>query len=649
MNRLLPDVALDWHEIKTLEPAGHAWSKQQQGLAYRDVTRLLGQAKLLAVPDSIDPCEPSKILIIGNGPSTGDLANRGFDSLPPGIDTFGMGAAYRYFREIDWWPDFYALGDKKVVHSHREALASLAHDPAVTTQRFFFSLDISDDPRFEVIDHTSTGDFCYLKALELGYREIYLIGIEGNYVEEIAESRLLTEAEIHERGFDELGLTELARRELRVIATTPDHNPNYFIAGYQQKGDVYSLPRAAKHRQRWGDAANTAESLGVKVTNLSRDSKIRVFPKSSPDHLMGTYGVPGSGSSDVVGDSGSADSLEQSLWFGSFDRQDDRRIDESQVAHDLLRDGLTANKPPRMVDVGAARGQTFRGFAEEHWTVHAFEPNPILYEMLTEQFDWPNVFISDSAVSDRQESDLPFYTSDESVGISTLEPFRPSHMETSRVSSTTLDDYLEECGIVGVDFLKIDTEGLDLMVLKGVDLHRHDVRVILCEFEDRKSVPLGYSMTDMAKHLVSHGFTVYVSEWHPVIRYGGPHHWRRLSRYPYQLEEPDAWGNLIAFKEDPGMRKLAESFQHHLRDSNGSELREVGRYAGINAGKSGKRTAELNNALARIEELETRRNALQNRVEYMANSKSWRLTSPLRAIMNTVKGSSVSEAEGSNE
>lgn len=49
-----------------------------------------------------------KILIIGNGPSPGEIVDLGLENLRPDVDTFGMGAAYRFFRKIHWWPTYYA-------------------------------------------------------------------------------------------------------------------------------------------------------------------------------------------------------------------------------------------------------------------------------------------------------------------------------------------------------------------------------------------------------------------------------------------------------------------------------------------------------------------------------------------------------------
>jgi hypothetical protein len=103
------------------------------------------------------------------------------------------------------------------------------------------------------------------------------------------------------------------------------------------------------------------------------------------------------------------------------------------------------------------------------------------------------------------------------------------------------------------------------MVLKGIDLSRHSVDVVLCEFEDSKTIPLGYTTDDLAEHLESFGYTVYVSEWHPIISYGTRHDWRALKRYPCELEDSNAWGNLIAFKTDPGIFAVTKAINQRMK------------------------------------------------------------------------------------
>ena len=83
----------------------------------------------------------------------------------------------------------------------------------------------------------------------------------------------------------------------------------------------------------------------------------------------------------------------------------------------------------------------------------------------------------------------------------------------------------------------------------------------MCEFEDSKTTPLGYSYHDMAGYLVDKGYAVQVSEWYPVLQYGGNHRWRRFEHYPCELADPRAWGNLIAVLDGGHLRELDRLFR----------------------------------------------------------------------------------------
>ena len=95
-----------------------------------------------------------------------------------------------------------------------------------------------------------------------------------------------------------------------------------------------------------------------------------------------------------------------------------------------------------------------------------------------------------------------------------------------------------------------------MFVLKGLDWVRIKPDIVVCEFEDQKTNNLGYNFHDMATFLKDRGYEVLVSEWHPILRYGIAHDWRRLARYPCKLANPEAWGNLIAFREIPDWQNL---------------------------------------------------------------------------------------------
>lgn len=219
---------------------------------------------------------------------------------------------------------------------------------------------------------------------------------------------------------------------------------------------------------------------------------------------------------------------------------------------DLIFETLRADSAPpgMMIDVGAHYGSELAPYAWWGWEVLAFEPDPANRAVLERKAFGPRVTIIPCAVGEKPATDVPFFSSDESAGISSLSAFRPTHREAAKVSIVTLRDVLAERGINTVRFLKIDTEGHDLFVLKGFPWERLKPDVVFCEFEDGKTLPLGYSFRTLGDFLAQQGYRVLMSEWHPIERYGIAHSWRRLAAYPTDLADPRGWGNFIAFRAD---------------------------------------------------------------------------------------------------
>jgi FkbM family methyltransferase len=224
--------------------------------------------------------------------------------------------------------------------------------------------------------------------------------------------------------------------------------------------------------------------------------------------------------------------------------------DETRIVFDLLKDSVTIGL---MIDVGAHHGSSLATFAEQGWQVIAFEPDTNNRLILTNTFGAKkNIIIDPHACSDHIQSEATFYTSAESTGVSGLSAFLASHQASEKVPVTTLATALEAHHLLAqpVDFLKIDTEGFDLMVLKGFPWQTAaHPKVILCEFENAKTDPLGYNIYDLADFLVDLHYNLLISEWYPVKTYGSCHRWRRFSSYPCQLVDPKGWGNIFAVKE----------------------------------------------------------------------------------------------------
>ncbi len=220
-------------------------------------------------------------------------------------------------------------------------------------------------------------------------------------------------------------------------------------------------------------------------------------------------------------------------------------INEINIIYSFLQKN---SKSSIMIDVGANLGQSLLPFAKENWRIHAFEPDSIHREKLIKTCKhYSNVSISPFALSDQADEKISLYRSKISGGISGLTVFHKSHYFSEYINTMLLSKYVTDSNLENVDFLKIDTEGYDLFVLKGNCWDKFRPRVILCEFENYKTEPLGYDFHDIAGYLIEQGYELLISEWDPVIEYGNQPRWRRFISYPCDLLDPEASGNIIAF------------------------------------------------------------------------------------------------------
>ncbi|MEQ8934205.1 MAG: FkbM family methyltransferase, partial [Amphiplicatus sp.] len=250
-------------------------------------------------------------------------------------------------------------------------------------------------------------------------------------------------------------------------------------------------------------------------------------------------------------------------FVSGLSREELASVDETGVVSRVLSD--RKGRTHVMLDIGAHHGSSARYFDDLDWTIHCFEPDPSNRAKLAKAFGAaPNVTIDPRAVSDAPAQGVAFFQSQESTGISGLHAFRDTHAETGRVDVTTVAEIVADLSLAHVDFLKIDVEGFDFSVLKGVPWDTLRPDVIECEFEDAKTKTMGHTWRDIAAYLEERGYSVYVSEWHPIIRYGVRHDWRRVSRYIDADIPADAWGNLLAFRKDPGLPTLRAAFRASL-------------------------------------------------------------------------------------
>jgi len=144
-----------------------------------------------------------------------------------------------------------------------------------------------------------------------------------------------------------------------------------------------------------------------------------------------------------------------------------------------------------LFDVGANDGsytRYLRQIAPEA-RIHAFEPHPTTFGILRARAAAPGVTLVNMALSDTAGTMRLFDFADAdgssqaSLAQASLGMFARDTVSHS-VEVTTIDAYMTRAGIATIDFLKIDTEGFDINVLRGAAgaLGRRAIRAIQFEF-----------------------------------------------------------------------------------------------------------------------------------------------------------------------
>ena len=141
------------------------------------------------------------------------------------------------------------------------------------------------------------------------------------------------------------------------------------------------------------------------------------------------------------------------------------------------------------VDVGAedpVEGSITKHFYERGWKGINIEPVPFFFDRISS--DRPRDINLNCVASDRDDQTLNLCVS-EGTGLSTLDLERQEALKRNperavqliEVQSQTLNSILSTHATQHIDFLKIDVEGHELAVLRGLDLTTHHPRVIVIE------------------------------------------------------------------------------------------------------------------------------------------------------------------------
>jgi FkbM family methyltransferase len=166
-----------------------------------------------------------------------------------------------------------------------------------------------------------------------------------------------------------------------------------------------------------------------------------------------------------------------------------------------------------VVDVGANVGYyTILGakLVGEEGRVYAFEPDPVNFGLLESNVRLNrlnNVVLEQKAVSNAAGT-LKLYLDESNKGDHRI--YQPEGEQRSfvEVDAVTLDAYFQGRG---VDFVKVDTQGAEAVILQGMDglVRRSTDLVLAIEYSPRHLVGLGSVAEDLLEHIQSLDLQLY--------------------------------------------------------------------------------------------------------------------------------------------
>lgn len=200
------------------------------------------------------------------------------------------------------------------------------------------------------------------------------------------------------------------------------------------------------------------------------------------------------------------DHIESQIYFHGMQEGDRGLV---RLIKRMVQPGWT------VVDAGANVGVYSLMMAKRiapHGRVHAFEPVPALNRLLKRNLMLnPELAITTqgSALSGGEGEVTIYVPSHNNKGMSSLHPDGGSHTCYS-VPKTSLDRYVQHCGIDRLDFVKIDVEGHELSVLRGAAQTLARLRPrIACELSRAHLGRAGSSPEAVADYMGKRGYRRY--------------------------------------------------------------------------------------------------------------------------------------------
>ena len=177
-------------------------------------------------------------------------------------------------------------------------------------------------------------------------------------------------------------------------------------------------------------------------------------------------------------------------------------------------------------DIGAHHGETLKLFSKkfEIEEIHCFEASPINFKILSKETKNLNLnlYLNNFGIGSNNQD--TFINQTEESSSSSINEFNNNSKYFKKklkilnvnnyknfykkvpIKLIKLDDYIEKNKITKIDILKIDTEGFELNVIKGLKLNNNKVKYIYFEHHYDDMIKKNYIFSDINKLLNDYGF-----------------------------------------------------------------------------------------------------------------------------------------------
>jgi FkbM family methyltransferase len=198
---------------------------------------------------------------------------------------------------------------------------------------------------------------------------------------------------------------------------------------------------------------------------------------------------------------------------------------------------LSRVKIETVADVGCCQGRTIRGFLRTYHPrrIHGFEPNQVNFKKAKENLDGiPEVSLHNVAVSDVSGEGVLRLAATDSGHSLLHHSLRKEPESEQKTTLIRLDNWMEENGVSGFDYLKIDTQGNDFRVIKGMGNKIQTVKILKAEvwFCD-DGYEGGHLFHEVMGYLYSQGFYLY-----------------NFTNLTYYKNARLRWGDAVFLRED---------------------------------------------------------------------------------------------------